>query len=371
MDSLSFSLRLKILVLLFIVNGCSAATDIAGPSPTTVEIGSGSSGASQETTDLERLARLWHRRTQKGLNEDYPLGPGDVLDISVPPMQELNNVSVRVSNDGTISLPFVGLIKAGGLTEKNLREEIWRRLEVNYIHNPQVSLFVRQYRSRQVAVIGAVQTPGLYFLATGAETLLDAISLAGGMTKEAAPRIQFIPAEPVSDQTAKEVASILPAQLVRESPSIQILKSVEPIMIDLQDLVKPGNQIYLTLPVRAGDVVMVPGAGEVLVQGWVEKPGSYKITPGLTVLGAVAAAGGPMFAADINSVQVIRTDKQGKRMLFQADLEAIKRGEKLDIPVRESDVIDVSSSAPKLVAYGFYRFFSSIMHVGASVPLAR
>lgn len=106
-----------------------------------------------------------------------------------------------------------------------------------------------------------------------------------------------------------------------------------------------------------------------LVQGWVEKPGSYKITPGLTLLGAVAAAGGPLFAADTSAVNVMRTGKDGGRSLLPVDLEKLKRGEQSDIPVQTGDVIEVSASSAKIVPYGVYRFFSSVFHIGAGVSL--
>lgn len=328
------------------------------------------SSYAHNATDSERLLQLWQRRAQKGFIDDYPIGSGDVLEISVSGMEEISTRTVRVSSEGTISLPFVGVLQASGLTEKELREEIGRRLEKNYMYNPQVNLFVREYRSRQVAVLGAVGKPGLYSLVGSGDTLLDVISQAGGMTDNAASKILFIPAEPAEKEKAKEIVSSLPPQLVSEGSSPLILKSVDPLLIDLKSR-KPGSEIYLALPARPGDVILVPGGGDVLVEGWVEKPGSYKITPVLTVLGAVAAAGGPLFPADTSSVKVIRTDKRGEKIFFLVDLESIKRGEAQDIPVQEGDVIDVSSSAPKLVGYGLYRFFSTIINIGASVRLAK
>lgn len=324
----------------------------------------------QTPTDLERLAQLWERRTQDRLLTDYPVGFGDILEITVPAMEELRGRVVRVSGEGTIALPLIGVVKAVGLTEGELREVIRRQLE-NYMHNPQLDLFVRDYRSRQVAVIGAVVKPGLYNLASEADTILDLMSLAGGMQDEAAQRILLIPAEPADTGTAKALAAILPAQLVSQDRSPLFLKQTAPLVIDLNNLVRGGHQLYLSLPARPGDVIMVPGSGQVLVQGWVEKPGSYRITPGLTALGAVAAAGGPLFAADTSTVQVMRTGKQGERISYLADLEKIKKGEKPDIAVQEGDVIDVASSGPKLVPYGIYRFFTSIFNVGmgASVPV--
>ena len=374
------------MLLLSFLSGCASPAHILSPekasrfpalvdkpATTSPQISSGPAvltANNQEAADLERLTLLWQKRTQEGAASDYPIGPGDVLEIAVPAMEELSNRTVRVSGEGTISLPFIGVVRASGLTEEGLRAEIRRRLEADYMYNPQVNLFVREYRSRQVAVIGAVGKPGLYSLASETDTLLDMISLAGGMKEEAAPRIHFIPAESVGEEKAKELASTLPVyQQVSTNSSPLIPKGADPIVIDLMNLTKGGNQIYLSLPARPGDVIMVPGSGDVLVEGWVEKPGSYKITSGLTVLGAVAAAGGPLFAANTSSVKVIHIGKEGETIFFLADLEEIKHGEKPDMPVQEGDVIEVSSSTSKLVPYGLYRFFFSVFRIGVDAPM--
>lgn len=322
-----------------------------------------------ESQDLERLAQLWLERTREGSTMDYPIGPGDVLEVSVPALEELHSRTVRVSGDGAIALPLIGVVQAAGLTEQQLVTELRRRLAANIMHDPQVHLFVREYRSRQVAVIGAVEKPGLYHLSSEAETLLDLISQAGGLKNDAATRINLIPAEPVEGGQARQLASLPPVKLGGDGHVPLLLKKTDPIVIDLQTLAKGGSQRYLTLPVRPGDVIMAPGAGEVLIEGWVEKPGSYKVTPGLTVLGAVAAAGGSLFAADTSSVTVVRAGKNGEKMFLEANLDKIKHGGEADIPLQEGDVIDVASSPTKLVPYGFYRFFSTMFHVGASAPL--
>lgn len=320
---------------------------------------------SQETDDLERLNRLWQRRTQNGPIADYPIGPGDILEISVPGMEELKSHRVRVSGEGTISLPLLGVVQASGLTEKDLGEEIRRRLEESYMYNPQIKLFVREYSSRKAAIIGAVKRPGLYNLISGSTTILTMISLAGGMTEKAAPRIYLIPAEPIDNVKAKELAAILPAQVSLPL----ILNGVDPIVIDLMSLTKGGSQIYLNLPVWPGDVIMFPGNEKMLVNGWVARPGSYQITPGLTVLGAVTAAGGSLFPADTSAVRIIRTGKKGETTFIVADLDKIRLGEEPDILVQEGDIIDVSSSALKLVPYAFIRYFSNVFRVGATVNL--
>jgi polysaccharide biosynthesis/export protein len=339
---------------------------IAGPETSVASV-------AQNNPDLSRLAELWERRRKEDFASDYPLGPGDVVEINVSGMDEIRNLTERVTGTGTISLPFVGVIEVNGMTDKGVREEIRRRLETNYMRNPQVNLFVKEFRSRQVAVIGAVHKPGLYNLTGAGDTILSMISLAGGMGSGSAERILFIPAEAVEADKAKEVASALPARLVRQDPSPLILKNVEPIVIELAIVNRGGSEIYLSMPARPGDVIMVPGGGEVLVQGWVERPGSHKISSGLTILGVVAAAGGPMFAGDTSAVKLIRTNKQGQKTILTADLKAIANGAEPDLPVREGDVVEVTASGPKAVAYGVYRFFTTIMRVGASanIPIGR
>ena len=142
------------------------------------------------------------------------------------------------------------------------------------MRNPQVNLFVREFRSRQVAVLGAVQKPGLHNLASGADTIFDMISQAGGMRADAAQRILLIPADPVEPEKAKAIAATLPAQVVSQDPSPLILKDIDPIVVNTSTLLRGGNQAYLGLPARPGDVIVVPGASEALIQGWIEKPGS-------------------------------------------------------------------------------------------------
>ena len=85
----------------------------------------------------------------------------------------------------------------------------------------------------------------------------------------------------------------------------------------------------------------------------------------------MAAAGGTSFPADTGSVELIRTNPQGHKSTFIADLDAIKSGAQPDLPLREGDIINIVSSGPKAFAYGFYRFFTTFIHVGASayVPI--
>ena len=101
--------------------------------------------------------------------------------------------------------------------------------------------------------------------------------------------------------------------------------------------------------------------------GWVDKPGAYKITPGLTVLGAVTAAGDTLFPADTKAVKVIRADATGEKNIMSANLQQIARGDSPDIPLQEGDVIEVNPSTVKLMSYGMFHFFRSVFTVGAQM----
>jgi len=314
------------------------------------------------------LAHLWQKRTHEGSSSDYPIGPGDLLQISVPAMEELNNYQARVSAEGNITLPLIGVVPVAGLTEQKTREEIQRRLQKSYMYDPQVSLFVQEYRSRQAAVLGMVDKPGLYHLTSETDTILDLLSQAGGMVDKAAPRILLVPAEFGEANQAKEFAAALPVALGTDTSSPGA-KTPLPLVIDLQNLRRGGQQAYLNLPVRPGDVIIVPGSGEVLVGGWVKTPASYPVSEGMTVYGAVSAAGGLMYAADSSSIKILRTGKAGEKIFLSADLEKIERGESPDILVEAGDVIEVPPSSLKMVPYGVYSFFTGVFRVGASVPV--
>lgn len=373
--------------LLFFLGGCGAAGlesgehDNAGFVSETPILSAPESGRSLRdasaappsrfvNSDLDKLQNLWHVRSQRLSASDYPVGAGDVLEISVPAIEELRDRIVRISGEGAISLPFIGSVQAAGLTEDALKQQLVERLK-KYMFNPRVVLFVKEYRSRQVAVLGEVVKPGLYSLVSGADTILDVISQAGGLKPGADPKIYLIPAEQVSAGQAQQVAAVLPASLLSRDPAPLILKRTDPILIDTTELAIGGYQHYLSMSVRPGDLIMVPGGGQVLVEGWVEKPGAYAVSPGLTVAGVVAAAGGPLYPADVAAVKVIRSGKGGKKTFIVADLPKIKRGEAEDVALQGGDIVDVAAENSRLIPYGLYRFFTTVVNVGigGTIPL--
>lgn len=356
----------------------SASTAQSAPSPIDTR---------QDTT---RLDALYRSRTNGKTVADYPIGPGDIVQISVPPIDELRERTVRVEADGSISLPMLGTLQAGGQTEKQLRAEINERLK-KYMYNPEVDVFVKEYRSRQVAVIGMVNNPGLVTLTGPNESVLDMVTRAGGLTATAADEIILMPAEENKQQVIGRIAEVsakgaepsaalhngVPpsdapgtreAAFRRGQLSALLRQNSHPLIIGLKSTALTGGGTYLNMPVRPGDVIVVPGGGDVMVVGWVQNPGHFQVGSGLTVLGAIGAAGGPMFAANGSDVHLIRTRRDGSKLVLKIDLDKIKNGQEADFPVRGNDVIDVPYSAVKVGPYVFYQILSKMSVGGPAMP---
>jgi polysaccharide export outer membrane protein len=343
--------------------------------------------SANDVRDAARLESLYRQRTQGEVVTDYPIGPGDVLVISVPPIDELKQRTVRVEADGTISLPMLGAIKAGGLTEGQLHAALQEKLKT-YMYNPEVEVFVKEYHSREVAVIGAVNAPGLVTLSGPNETVLDMLTRAGGLSAKAADEVILLPAEYSTQSAGGRIARVSTGEaaptdgLRREASdaarardgfqqrevSALLHQNSHPLVIALKNTALTGSGGYLNMPVRPGDVIVVPGGGEVMVVGWVQNPGHFQVGSGLTVLGAIGAAGGPMYAANTSEVHLIRTRRDGSKLVLKIDLSKIKDGSEPDLPVRGNDVIDVPYSDLKIGPYVFYQVLTKMAVGGPVMP---
>ena len=113
------------------------------------------------------------------------IGGGDLLEISILGAPD-SAKQVRVSSGGDISLPLIGPAKVAGLSISQAEQLVAKRLiEGGYFVDPQVSIFVKEYATQGISVLGEVQKPGIYPL-LGSHKLFDAISAAGGTTARAA-----------------------------------------------------------------------------------------------------------------------------------------------------------------------------------------
>jgi polysaccharide biosynthesis/export protein len=346
----------------------------------------------------ERLKTLWEKRSKQTATPDYPVGSGDVIEVTVSGIDDLKERTVRVSGEGQIELPLVGVIQVDGLTESGVRDKL-RAALTKYMYNPEVDVFVKEYHSRQVAVVGAVRTPGLIML-NGGESILDAITQAGGMTADAADEIVILPeikggraklmelasayqqdpkpsGDPSSATAARDMPKAPPQpnspDPTHEAPHTGItLASLEQnisngpaIVISLKNTAFRGSINYTNMPVEPGDIIVVPGGGNVMVTGWVYRPGFFAVGSGLTVLGAVGSAGGVMYAGKGSEATLIRSDESGNKVSLPIDLDKIATGAAPDIPVRANDVVDVPYSDLKIGPYVVYNILS---HMAVPVP---
>ncbi|HOM94046.1 MAG TPA: polysaccharide biosynthesis/export family protein [Candidatus Saccharicenans sp.] len=249
---------------------------------------------------------------------EYVIGPRDLLEIKVFELPEFDH-TVRVSEDGSITLPLVGNVQIGGLTKDKAEKKLSELLE-KYVKKAQVSIFIKEYQSSRVAIIGAVEKPGMYEL-VGRQTLLQMISQAGGFKDTAADEI-YVLREGQDGTTAS-------------------------ISIDLEDLLINGNQ-NLNIPIQPNDVINVPVDKliNIYVFGEVKQPGALqvKMSKKITLLQAIAQAGGLTENATKRGVTIKRRDKSGKEINITVNLNDIIKGKKKDIPLQEGDVVIVKQS---------------------------
>lgn len=381
-----------------------AACSANAPDPAPSYAARAQSEPTHPTVSGDRLQALLAQRSKDEFSDKLDIGPGDVIEITVAGVPELRKYRARVSEDDTISVPLAGVLQVGGMTEEDLRQALYQRLE-KPVKDPQVEVFVVQYHSREVAVVGMVHKPGLYSITSRSDTILDMVDRAGGMTDQASSRLLFIPApsgggaarlelaqalaEPAGEQPSRVdpiAAAAPPAQReVAESRdqvrgaglpndpaqagasgSVRLasfLGGVEPIEVDLSAAAREGQ---LDVPVRPGDTIIVPAAGEVMVDGWVANPGAFRIVPGMTALSAVSAAGGALFS---HTAEVLRTNPDGSRRAIVVDLSKVKAGEEADVPVEAGDVVFVQRTVLGAVPYAFYEIFTKFgTGVYAPVP---
>lgn len=365
-----------------LVSGCAAnmqePAPIAQAEPTSVVQAppSGPEIRSQATTsqtpELERLRLIAAERAAAKARSAYLIGPGDLLEISVFDLPELTR-KVRVSASGFIQLPLIGAIKAAGVSEPDLASEIAARLATNYLQDPQVGVFVDEYKSQQVAVTGSVAKPGLYSLTRERYTIIDMLSEAGGLTREAGPMVEFIPAVPGRRSAAFDAATTggqIPAG-VSLTQGGAAGDASSGISINLNDLLRGGNRDVLDLPVVAGDVIYVPEAGSFTIEGWIDKPGTYVITRGTSVLAALSAGGGPLFPGRLGRVEILRAANgtQSGREVQVVDLDAIRDAREPDVLLRAGDIVRVPAWKTLMVPWGVYTFIKSLISVGASIPI--
>jgi len=256
---------------------------------------------------------------QEKFTQEYRIGPKDLLEISVFGADELSR-TVRVSEDGKVTLPLLGEVLVDGLTKSEVEQKLGQLLGEKYVQNPQVTVFIREYQSKRVSVLGAVEKPGPYQL-LGRQTLMQIISEAGGLTRDAGNEIVIIRQLPDGLSTS--------------------------LRISIDDLFLKGDA-KLNVPMEAGDIVNIPVDKPVVVYvfGQVKNPGALQVKKSNipTLLQAIAQAGGFTDRASRGSVVIKRKDEAGKEKEIKVNVRSILKNKIKDVQLLENDTVYVPES---------------------------
>jgi len=272
----------------------------------------------------------------------YVLGIGDVLDIRVFGRPQLSRDAVRIESSGAVRMPLLdGDIQATCRTVDELAADITTRY-LKYVRRPQVEVFIREYNSQPVAVIGAVAQPGRFQLHRPVR-LLEILSLVGGPSASAGRTVQITHADglPTCAEgavTAKDGAAGLAPYNLKD-------------VLAGRDEANPY--------IRPGDVVSVLEAEQIFVVGNVIRPSSIPLREPLTVSKAIAMSGGVLPYTKSDKVRIIRQSPGGTKREVFVNLKAIDSQKAEDIALQANDIVDVPVSGGK-------RLLGSL--VGSVVP---
>jgi polysaccharide biosynthesis/export protein len=309
---------------------------------------------------------------------DYVIGNGDLLDLEVFDAKEFSR-EVRVSQTGTIGIPLVPVrLHVAGLTEVQAEQKITEVLESNgLVSHAEVSLSVKERKSKPITVVGAVAHPTVY-QADRPVTLLEVLAEAGGVANDAGDTaivsrpVQEVPAdllEPPAIGPEEQVPAATSKDLAHEgstpppassqaaapnAPANSPARGDPPrlnttITINLNELLESGeaaNNIIL----QAGDIVTVPHSGIVYILGAVSKPGGFVLANDrgqMTTLKVLALAGGLSSTAKRDHAVIVRKDNQGQQHEVAIDLKKVLERRAEDVQLQPGDILYVPDSAAR------------------------
>ena len=271
-------------------------------------------------------------RVSLSQTKDYLIGPRDILSLTIfAGGEKQQEVDLTVSGQGMINVPFIGPVKAEGLTVPELELMIAGPLAKDYFVDPEINIRIKEYHSLQYYISGAVKTPGLYEMMAKA-SLMELIAKAGGVLPERG-NVAYILRESAGN--------------IREGEDIEnLISGKDPIKVDLKSLLDKGDMTHNPM-LESGDVVYIPlekalnlAESKIYVEGEVKKPGVYNYQPGLTALNACILAGGfDKFAAP-NRARIIRQAGE-EQEIIRINLDDVKEGKIPDIELKPGDRIHI------------------------------
>ncbi|MEP6740894.1 MAG: polysaccharide biosynthesis/export family protein [bacterium] len=264
-------------------------------------------------------------------DERYRIGPGDILDIRIFNRPNLSRDAVRVEGNGMIRMPLIETeIQAACKTEGELAAEIARGY-IKYYKNPQVDVFIKEYHSKQVAVIGAVNEQSRFELQRRIR-LLELLTYAKGPSAKAGQTINVVHAPPVlgcQNATVPKEDSATAFVSYRLSETMKGLPTANPF-------------------IEPGDIITLPEADQIYVVGNVFTPITIPLKEPITLSRAVAMAGGVKQDTKKDKVRIVRQEPgTATRREILVDLSAIEKKHADDVALLPNDIIDVPISGSK------------------------
>jgi polysaccharide export outer membrane protein len=288
--------------------------------------------AAPQTPSTSVAANVSKPQVALTANEDdrYRIGPGDVLDIRILNRPNLSREAVRVEGSGMIRMPLIDTeIQAACKTEGELAKEIATRY-TKFYRQPQVDVFIKEYHSRQVAVIGAVNEQSRFELQRRIR-LLELLTYAKGPSPKAGQTINIV--------HAPQSHVCRPADAATEdATAFASYKLSDTLTGD------PRANPY----VEPGDIITLPEANQVYVVGNVFTPLTIPLKEPITLSRAVAMAGGVKQDSKKDKVRIVRQEvgtTTSKEIIV--DLTAIEKKRAEDIALMPNDIIDVPTSGGK------------------------
>ena len=263
----------------------------------------------------------------------YRIGPSDVLSVTIFAGGEEQYASdLTVSAQGRINAPFIGEIRAQGLSTTELEEKITTPLARDYFVDPDVNVSVAEFHSLHYYISGAVNEPGLY--ETRSEfTLLELIAKAGGVVTDRG-NVAYVMREAADQAAAGQNAEELAA-------------GRDPIRVDLKRLLDQGD-MTVNLRLQPGDLVYIPlqksldvAQSKIYIEGEVQKPGLYDYQPGMTAMNACILAGGFAQFAAPNRAKIIRKTEDGQTQVIEINLKDVREGKIPDPQLQPGDRIHI------------------------------
>ncbi|MBI5198915.1 MAG: polysaccharide biosynthesis/export family protein [Nitrospirae bacterium] len=326
--------------LILLIYGCGGGTVIRDEKDI---IATYERGKRVDTLNEKLILEAMMKGTAKDL--DYIIGSEDLLEIDVFQVEELKR-TVRVSAQGNIGIPLIGTVKAKGLTAIGLEKEIAKKFSDRYLEDPLVTVYIREYRAQKISVLGAVAKPQIYAV-SGMRYLLDLLAMADGITRDAG-NICYV---------------LRPVNPSENNPSVN---KTETIVIDLNALLVEGDS-RLNIPVFSGDVIHVPKAGMVFVDGAVQKPGAFPLQAKTTLVQVIAMAEGARYEADKSDVRIFRDNGKGEREVIKINYEEVREGRGQDFLLQANDIIIVPKSGIKNFFSGFINTIKGLFSMGKSL----